>query len=64
MGQAYRHMALNLDTGEILATKRGNELKRAVRKVSYLNWRYYGYYSKRWVFVHDGDEERLVDKVK
>lgn len=59
----YKHMALNLVTGEILCTERGHSLKRAIRTANRVNHKY-GCYSNRWVFVHDGNVDRLTDKAK
>lgn len=58
----YKHMALNLATGEIICTERGCQLKRAVRMVNRVNARY-GCFGK-WVFAHDGDVDKLVEKTK
>lgn len=57
----YRHMAMNLSTGEILQTKRGCQLKRAVRRTNRF-WGGYNGYSKKWVFTHDGDAGKLLEK--
>lgn len=61
--EKYKHMAMNLVTREILCTERGCHLKRAVRTANQVN-RKYGLYSSKWVFAHDGNIDRLVDKAK
>lgn len=47
-----RHAAYNTETGEILNTTTGTDLKRAVETAKTANVRY-GFPAGNWIFCHD-----------
>ena len=47
-----RHAAYNVETGEILNTTTGTDLKRAVETAKAINVRY-GFPVGKWIFCHD-----------
>lgn len=47
-----KHAAYNTETGEILNTATGTDLKRAVKTVKTVNARY-GFPAGKWIFCHD-----------
>ena len=49
-----KHVAYNLETGEVLTTNHSNHLKRWVARVNRWNVAH-GYSAGRWVFVHSAD---------
>lgn len=59
-----RHMAMNIDTGEVMETRRGNQLKRGVAIAEHSNCKYWDA-KGRWIFAHGSKaEERLAVKVE
>ena len=49
-----RHVAMNITTGEVMETRRGNQLKRGVAHVERSNRKYYDAKGK-WIFAHGTD---------
>ena len=48
-----KHVAYNLETGEIIACANGNHLKRCVR-IANATTRKWGYSTGKWIFGHKG----------
>lgn len=54
-----KHVAYNLDTGEVITTTCANHLKRCVARAQ--RWAVaWGYSAGRWVFAHGKDAVKRV----
>jgi hypothetical protein len=57
----FLHIAYNLNTGEVIMTQRGNQLKRLVARNE--RWNIInGYGTGNWRFVHGADCEQKMAK--
>ena len=59
----YKHIAYNIETGEVITASTGNHLKRCVARANAWSVRY-GLSTGKWFFAHTKEgESRLARKV-
>lgn len=57
----YKHVAFNIDTGEVLSCTKVNGLKRHVMRNVRWNVRH-GYNTGRWIFAHGSNAWDILHK--
>ena len=59
----YKHIAYNIETGEVITASTGNHLKRCVARANAWSVRF-GFSTGKWLFAHTKEgERRLATKV-